>query len=110
LTKDLVHCWQLNILVLSTGISLIWIYWWWEASPSFCEKDLPHNVQLYGFSPVCTLICVSSQLLLPKVLLNCWQLNNLVFLTAGTFCSTAFSALALSPSCSFLKTQKKKHF
>jgi hypothetical protein len=27
-------------------------------------------------------------------------------LTAGTFCSIAFSALALSPSCSFLKTQK----
>jgi hypothetical protein len=28
-------------------------------------------------------------------------------LIAGTFCSTALSALALSPSCSFLKIQKK---
>jgi hypothetical protein len=48
-----------------------------------------------------------SLLFLPKVLLHCWQLNNLVFLTAGTFCSIAFSAFAFSPVCSFLKIQKK---
>jgi hypothetical protein len=70
---------------------------------------LPHSVQLYGFSPVCTLICLSSKLLLPKVLLHCWQLNNLVFWAVGTFCSIALPALALSPPCSFLKL-KKKHF
>jgi hypothetical protein len=43
---------------------------------------------------------------LPKVLLHCWQLNNLVF--SGTFCSTSLSAFVSSPSCSFLKIQKKE--
>jgi hypothetical protein len=99
-----------------------------------CEKDLPHNVQLYGFSPVWNLICfvrlwpsandlsqswqlygfspvwtctcLARWLLWPKVLLHCWQLNNLVILIAGTSCSITLSAFVLSPSCSFLKMQK----
>jgi hypothetical protein len=105
---------------------------WWR--PLLCEQNLPHNVQLYGFSPVWTLICwvsrklrandllqnwqlygfspvwhlkwMSSVLFLTKVLLHCWQLNILVFMTAGKFCSIALSAFALSPSCSFLQYKK----
>jgi hypothetical protein len=44
--------------------------------------------------------------LLPKVLLHCWQLSNLVFLTAGTSCSIALRAFALAPLHPFLKIWK----
>jgi hypothetical protein len=39
LTKDLVHCWQLNILVLSTGTSLECIYRHWEARFPICATQ-----------------------------------------------------------------------
>jgi hypothetical protein len=39
LTKDLVHSWQLNILVLSTGTSLECIYLHWEARFPICATQ-----------------------------------------------------------------------
>jgi hypothetical protein len=80
----------------------------WTVRLLFCVNDLPHNVQLYGFAPVWTLICRLSRLLSKKdlshtgsrqlygfsnvwalicrlrslskqkCLLHCWQMNNLV--------------------------------
>jgi hypothetical protein len=71
--NDLLHCWQLNFLV-----SLTWIYWWWGARFLLHAKDLPHTVQLYGFSPVYTLICWLRSLFRTKNLPHCEQLNILV--------------------------------
>jgi hypothetical protein len=71
------------------GILICWLSW------LLCANDLPHKVQLYDFSPEWTLRCMSSCLFLPEVLLHCWQLNNLVFLTACILCSIMLSICAL---------------
>jgi hypothetical protein len=48
------HYWY---LFLTTRTTSAWIILMWTARQPFCANDLPHNVQLYGFSQVWTLIC-----------------------------------------------------
>jgi hypothetical protein len=91
LTKNVVHCWQ-NILVLLTGTSLECIYRHWEARFPICATQCATK---WHFT------CMNSHMT-GKVLLHCWQLNNFVFLRAG---SIAVSAFELSSSL-FLKIQK----
>jgi hypothetical protein len=74
-TKDLLHCLQLNILVLSMGTFSVWIFRWWESRWLLSVNNLPHKVQLYGVSPVWTFLCRLSALFLQKDLPHCWQVN-----------------------------------
>jgi hypothetical protein len=84
-TKNLPHWEQLNLFLSSSSTTSVWLYEWWEARVPLCVNDLPHNVQLNGFSPVWTLVWLASLLFLSKVFWHCWQLKNLVVLTPDAF-------------------------
>jgi hypothetical protein len=113
-TNSFLHCWHLNNLALlsrktfcSTELSLFaviisaWILRCWTARVILCAKDLSQNWQLMGFSPVGTLICLLSIPLPSKLMLLCWDLNNVVFLVTNTFGSTKLSMFVLNPSGCF---------